>query len=271
MTDISSPGGHATQYQYDPHYATLSRRRFGNSTAVYYSYDNADRVTSIRHVKADGTPIVYLDYTRDHAGRIVGISREIDLAVYYTFDAVNRLTTELWSRKSDHAQLYAFLYDYDQAHNRTKMRREFGAGAEWDSSYFAYANDNSMQRRQTNTPAPSTVNTYFYFDANGALVKQWDAGAGDATYFGYGPHKLIVAIKAPGSTATYFRYDAQLNRYGVSSPTTLYYLWDGLKLLEERDSAGGIWAQYTHGYAPNPDIGTIAEVYRPLGGTQYYQ
>ena len=214
----------------------------------------------------------YFEYGRDRAGRIVTVGREGDLAIYYGYDAVNRLTSELWARKSDHGQIYGFWYDYDSAHNRTKMRREFGAGTEWDSAYFGYAADNSLQKRQTNTPAPTTVNTYFYYDANGALIKQWDQGDADATYFWYGPHKLITALKPPGTLASYFYYDGQLNRYCINNAGVVtYYLWDGLKLLEERKADGNLMARYTHGYAPNADIGTIAEVQRQTPTALYYQ
>src|ERR1043165_218966 len=272
MSGLVSPVGYSGKFLFDPKYATLSRRSFGNGTAVYYMYDGADRVVSIRHVKSDGSPLVYFEYGRDRAGRIVTIAREIDLAVYYGYDAVNRLTSELWARKSDHGQIYGFWYDYDTAHNRMKMRRGFGAGTEWDSAYFGYAADNSPTKRQTNTPAPTTVNTYFYYDANGALIKQWDQGDADATYFWYGPHKLITALKPPGTLASYFYYDGQLNRYAINNAGTLtYYLWDGLKLLEERKTDGSLVARYTHGYAPSSDIGSISEVQRQTPTGLYYQ
>src|ERR1043165_3939077 len=137
---------------------------------------------------------------------------------------------------------------------------------------FWYAADSSPTERQTNTPAPTTVNTYFYYDANGALIKQWDQGDADATYFWYGPHKLITALKPPGTLASYFYYDGQLNRYCINNAGVVtYYLWDGLKLLEERKADGNLMARYTHGYAPNADIGTIAEVQRQTPTALYYQ
>src|ERR1043165_1661636 len=272
MSGLVSPVGYSGKFLFDPKYATLSRRSFGNGTAVYYMYDGADRVVSIRHVKSDGSPLVYFEYGRDRAGRIVTVGREGDLAIYYGYDAVNRLTSELWARKSDHGQIYGFWYDYDTAHNRTKMRREFGAGSEWDSAYFGYAADNSLTKRQTNTLVPATVNTYYYYDANGALVRQWDQGDADATYFWYGAHKLVTALKPPGTLASYFYYDGQLNRYCINNAgTQTYYLWDGLKLLEERKADSNLVARYTHGYAPNADIGGISEVQRVAASTTYYQ
>lgn len=64
-------------------------------------------------------------------------------------------------------------------------------------------------------------------------------------------------------TITYERTVARI-------PVT-YYLWDGLKLLEERDAAGSLVARYTHGYSRNPDIGSVAEVDRHVGASTYFQ
>lgn len=152
------------------------------------------------------------------------------------------------------------------------MRRETTAGTEWDSSYFAYAADNSMTKRLAFTPPSTSISTYFYYDPNGALVRQWDYGTADATYFWYGPHKLVTALRPVGGPISYFAYDAQLNRYAIDNGGTVtYYLWNGLKLLEERDAGGSLVARYTHGYSRNPEIGSISEVERHVGATTYYQ
>jgi len=37
-----------------------------------------------------------------------------------------------------------------------------------------------------------------------------------------------------------------------------YFAWDGMNLLSEQDSAGAVTADYAHGYAPIPGIGTLA-------------
>jgi hypothetical protein len=207
MEALLSPAGNAGYFAYDES-SNLGRKAFGNGSAAYYAYDAAERVVSIWHGAADGTALAYFDFGRDEAGRIVKLARESDLNVYYSYDAVDRLAAELWRRRSDDAQIYGFWYAYDAAHNRTMMRREFGAGIEWDSSYFAYGADNALLRRRTFTPPAAFADTYFYYDANGALTKQWEAGAADATYFWYGPHKLLTGLQAPGADACYVAYDA---------------------------------------------------------------
>src|SRR6185436_5402689 len=111
------------------------------------------------------------DYNRDVAGRILRIAREGDLAIYYAYDSIDRLTQEAWRKKSDNSQIYSFWYDYDGANNRVKMRREAAAGAETESAYFAYANDNSLTKRRTQTPPSTFVDTYYTYDANGALSR----------------------------------------------------------------------------------------------------
>ena len=48
-------------------------------------------------------------------------------------------------------------------------------------------------------------------------------------------------------------------------------MWDGLKLLEERDAAGNLVARYSHGYTPIAGIGSVVEAQRVIGGATYYQ
>jgi YD repeat-containing protein len=262
MSQLRAPTDNSCYYAYDAS-SNVARKLFGNAMAGYFTYDAAERVSSIRYVKSDGTPIVYFDYARDVAGRILTIGRENDLAIYYAYDNIDRLTRETWRKKSDNSQVYAFSYSYDATGNRLQSRYE-NAGAESQSSYFAYAADNSMTKRMVFMPPSTTVDTYYTYDANGSLIKEYSPSPAAATYFEYGPHGFITKITPPTGNPWNFYYDGQLNRYRIDrGGTDSYFLWDGLNLLEERDGSGNLVARYTHGYTRIPGIGSIVEIYKP--------
>ncbi|MCZ7644327.1 MAG: hypothetical protein M5U26_03440 [Planctomycetota bacterium] len=137
-------------------------------------------------------------------------------------------------------QIYAFRYDYDAANNRQKMRREAAAAVETQSAYYAYDAANQMTRRLVFTPPSTFVSTYFKYDANGALAKEWDTPSGNTTHYEYGLERLVTKIVPPAGDPWHFHYDGQLNRYAIDRGGTLtYYLWDGPRLLEERNAACG--------------------------------
>ncbi len=220
-----------------------------------------DRLSSLRYLKSGGG-VAYFDYTRDAAARITKIRREGSLGIYYQYDALDRLTDETWLRGG--TQIYAFSYDYDLSHNRMRMRREHAAGVEWDSSYYVYDVSDALTKRQV---LPANVTTYYHYDLNGALVKQFDSST---TYFQYGANQLVTQVAPTGVSPWNFGYDAGLNRYTIDKGGTVsYYLWDGLNLLEERDSSGNLIARYSYGYSSIYGIGSCVEIYQQASEHKY--
>ncbi|MFP4029887.1 MAG: RHS repeat domain-containing protein, partial [Candidatus Brocadiia bacterium] len=72
----------------------------------------------------------------------------------------------------------------------------------------------------------------------------------------YNYRNLLTEIreKSSGDTVAKYTYDASSRRRtkklpgpGNSSPSTIVFLYDGWKVLEERDGDGNILAEYTHG------------------------
>ncbi|HLX63508.1 MAG TPA: hypothetical protein VKX17_19720 [Planctomycetota bacterium] len=273
QVQMTSTTGFVSYYGYDAS-SNLARSTF-RSGACYYTYDRSDRVTSIRYVNSSGTPLAYFDYAWDNASRITAIARETNLAIYYSYDALDRLTAELWRKQSDYSQIYGFWYNYDPAGNRTRMRREFGAGAEWESAYFAYDLDSSLTRRRSVLPPAAAVDTYFYYDNNGSLTKMWDRGVSGATYFSYGPHGLITGITPAviGPSGVYawaFDYDSRLTRNAFKRELLqgYYYLWDGLNILEEKHGAFLTKRMSYEAQSPIYGVGNCAEI-NVIGDTQY--
>ncbi len=113
----------------------------------------------------------------------------------------------------------------------------------------------------------TNVTTYYHYDLNGALVKQFDSSA---TYFQYGANQLVTQVAPTGVSPWNFGYDAGLNRYTIDKGGTVsYYLWDGLNLLEERDSSGNLIARYSYGYSSIYGIGSCVEIYQQASEHKY--
>ena len=268
MAQTDSPAGTRCYYNYDTS-SNILNKRLGNNVRAYFSYDRAERVTSIRYVKTNGTAISYFDFTRDKGGRVVKLGRENDLSIYYAYDSVDRLTGETWLKRSTVSQIYGFFYKYDPSGNRTRMRREC-RNTEFENAYYLYAADNSLRRLRNLLPSVQT--SYYNYDLNGALTKLFDGT--NATYYEYGPHQLVTKITPPVAQGNpwQFFYDSRLNRYKANKGGTYaYYVWEGLNLLEERNASGNLVARYTHGATPIPGIGSIIEVQRNTATTTYYQ
>lgn len=260
-------------YVYDT-FGNIDRKCFFNNVTCYYAYDDAQRVARMDYEYNGATQVGLFEFARDAAGRIIRLGRENNTAVYYGYDDADRLLNETWRKRSDSSQVYAFSYDYDPVGNRMRMRRE-GASAEVSSAYYAYADDNSLIRRKVTTPAPTTLSTYYTYDPNGALIKEWDMETPAATYYVYGPQGLITTIIPPSGTTDQWTcdYDARLNRYKSKNGTAAekYNIFEGLKLLEERNTSGdAVTARNVHGVSTVPDIGTLVEVNVDIAGIQQH-
>jgi YD repeat-containing protein len=268
MTRLLSPDSYSAYFSYD-RASNLIKTRFGNGSTCYYVYDNAERVMGILHYTSGGVPIVTMNYQRDVAGRIVKIARETDLAIYYGYDTADRLTKELWAKRSTSAQIYAFCYQYDNAGNRQYHWRFGAPNAVTEKAYFTYNAANALTKRWV---APTNVATYYAYNAAGNVVS-WLEGV-KATYFAYAPNGFINAITPPSTDGLpwQFAYDGLLNRVRIlQGATPVYYAWDGMNELEELNTNGTLIARFTHGPALVPGIRSVMEVRRQTATTTYFQ
>lgn len=266
MIQALSPYNKGCYWVYDAS-SNVTAKTLGNGVTSWASFDKTERMLSLRYAKADGTAIAYFDYARDLTGNITKIGRETDLAIYYSYDDIDRLTAEYWRKKSDNSQIYAFSYSYDATGNRLQMRRETTSGTEFESAYYSYAADNSLTKRREQHAG---VNTYYYYDLNGALNTMMEGA--NSTYFEYAGNQLVskVTPPIPDGNPWQFYYDARLNRYKIDRGGSVrYLLWEGLNLMEERDSMGALIARYTYGYSPIYGIGNCVEIYLQATGLTY--
>ncbi len=225
----------------------------------------ADHLSSLRYLKSGGG-VAYFDYTRDAAARITKIRREGSLGIDYQYDALDRLTDETWLRGGLH-QIYAFSYDYDLSHNRMRMRREHAAGVEqWDSSYYVYDVSDALTKRQVlDLSERHDILPLRSQRRAGQAIRQQQRHTSNT-----GANQLVTQVAPTGVSPWNFGYDAGLNRYTIDKGGTVsYYLWDGLNLLEERDSSGNLIARYSYGYSSIYGIGSCVEIYQQASEHKY--
>ncbi len=166
----------ATYYAYDPN-GNVTYKRLANNTFTYFTYDAANRVTSILNCLPDGAPLAYFLYDYDAASRITSITREDGKVIYYTYDDADRLTSETWNA-ADHTNIYAFEWDYDGAGNRTYQKR---GSVE---TYYTYDAANQLTLRHE---IPGHAWTYFSYDSRGNCTHKEEPDG--TTYFRVQPRE----------------------------------------------------------------------------------
>jgi len=94
MTGVRSPAERRASFAYDAS-RNLIRKELGNGIVAWAGCHQAERITSLRYAKAEGTAVAYFDYGREVGGRFLRIARQDDLVVYYGYDDVDRLTAKV--------------------------------------------------------------------------------------------------------------------------------------------------------------------------------
>jgi RHS repeat-associated protein len=133
--------------------------RFENTTATgpalrtTWSYDGANRLSTLRHENASGTTPTLLNqysYTYDLMNRITGITSTLDGPSTFTYDRNSQLKTA--SHPTPRA---AELYDYDANGNRTGGAQQVGVNNQTlaDDKYtYQYDAEGNRTRRTNKSP-----------------------------------------------------------------------------------------------------------------------
>jgi YD repeat-containing protein len=252
---VQAPSGATAYFAYDA--ASNQTQRFlGNSAKLDMTYDAVERVQNWRNSDKNKAPLTYFDYTRDSKGLITKAVREANYTIYFTYDANDRIASELWAKTgATPSEVYGYRYAYDLAGNRLKQRVN---GAD---TYYFYDQANQLTVKGTNSAFASP--TYYIYDKNGSLTNLVPRGS-VATYFAYNAAGLVAQIKWADATTTYFFYDGALRRYGMNANGTMtYFLWSGLNLLQELNLDGTVKEEHTNAATPIAGIAQLVETNRP--------
>ena len=278
LTKITSFNGGEWNYDYDEvgNKASLSRP---NGITTNYGYDTLNRLTDLANVKGSGTnasEVSRFAYRLRADGRRDKLTETLlqpdgttsSRNIEYSFDDANRLTGEVGTDGA--GKNYSKSYTLDEAGNRQRLvASQETANGTTNSTTTNYSyNDLDWMTQQSVIAATGTTATNYDYDANGSqtgitttvgvyaptYVKQvWDF-EGHLTARG-----AVNANGDWGNSRNEYSYDAAGMRLsqstvGSSGTTTnkTSYLWNGDRLLEERDKDGDLLARYEHGQELGP-------------------
>ena len=279
LKTITSFNGGEWTYDYDEvgNKASLSRP---NGITTNYDYDTLNRLKELVNVKGSGASaqeVSRFGYRLRADGRRDKLTETLlqpdgttaSRNIEYSFDDANRLTGEVGQDGA--GKNYSKSYTLDEAGNRRKLiasQETTGGATNSTTTNYSY-NDLDWMTQQSVTDSNSLLTTTNYdYDANGSqtgittqagiyaptYVKQvWDF-EGHLTARG-----AVNAQGAWGSSRNEYSYNAAGMRLSQStvaqSGTTTNktsYLWNGDRLLEERDKDGDLLARYEHGQELGP-------------------
>lgn len=179
LSQLTDPGGGRTTYAYSDD-NSRTRTGFPGGASETRSYDQAERVKTIKAIKPGGALIVDLAYDYMKG------DRETDV-VYKVVDGVRNTTTtfeydhlgRLTAQRTSGADSELFTYNYDANSNRLYSTNENGA-----TTSYSYNAANQM--------TTSDGTTYAY-DANGNTTSSSDGWG-----FTYNAVNQTTSIQAPG-------------------------------------------------------------------------
>jgi RHS repeat-associated protein len=258
-TSVTDGVGNITQYQYD-----LAGRQVAtilpDGSRQTTTYDGASRPLSAVETKPDGTVLRTTSVGYDDNSNPVTATDARGTTTTFTYDAANRLTTEVQPTTATTAITTSF--GYDAAGNRTRFTD--GRGNPFLTTYnslglpestiepatAAYPNpaDRTFTRvydaagRVVTQRSPGGVSvTNSYDDAN-RITGQTGTGAETATVarsYGYDRAGRLTSASAPGGTDT-FDWDDRgllLATTGPSGTSSFAYTGDG-QMASRTDAAG---------------------------------
>jgi RHS repeat-associated protein len=214
-----------------------------NNTAVVYSYDNANRLTSVDH-RTGNASFLRLDYTLNSVGNRLsknatgsGVPGGSWLEAY-SHDAVDQLTGANYTTTGGNRSVG---YQYDPVGNREVLTDTALPAA------ILYTANNLNQYTQVDSlPVPT-------YDANGNLLTFNPDGTGpSAQAFTYDSNDKLLTAMRNGTTVT-THYDARRRAVArtvapsAGSPVTTFLVWDEWSLIEERTVTGNLVQTYVHG------------------------
>ena len=229
LVGIANPYSELTTIGYD----ALGRevnKVLANSVTVSHSYDAAGREVGLSQVGPDGAAKAWYTASYDATGNRLGQAELDGSIVSYGYDNAGQLTHEARAG----TEPYDITYVYDRVGNRTQ---EAKSGAVTTYSYNA-------ADEQTNLLAPDGTVTTFGYDANGNT--EVVNANGQVTTNSWDPENRLVGVVKPDATVEAHAYAANGLRQSKSVAGVIAnFLWDQQNILQERDGALALLADYT--------------------------
>lgn len=261
--------GRRTRWEYDAA-GRLVREILPNQVTISCRY-GADGVTHLEYRNGRGETLLTLEYAFDAMGncrrrRTVDARGEVESEFLY--DGIYRLRGV---RGRDGRQV---RYRYDEFGNRLSVsRRPPRPAGGWPKLlwHVPWRRERCAGRFDDQRRLRRAGELEYEHDSAGNMVRR-RTPAGDFT-FAYGPGGLLTSVTRPDGAVVRYHYDFWGRRIGktFSDGRRLEYLYDGLRLVQERDERGRLAATYFHGPALDRPIAVqrgprcYFYLYDPLG------
>jgi RHS repeat-associated protein len=158
---ITDPSGNTTSYTYDDLNRQITNTTtYGTQTSIYdasnnlisytdrdgrtktYTYDALDRRTQENWLNSSSVVINTINYSYDTTGRMTGTS-DSDSSTAYTYDDLNRVTSETLTLAALSSQPVTFTRNYDLANRQTLLSTSVG-GTDDLLNHYSYDNINRL-------------------------------------------------------------------------------------------------------------------------------
>jgi RHS repeat-associated protein len=254
--------GQTASYNYDA-VGRLSDKTLPNGIKATYTYDDADRVTSIAYSKTDGTVIEVVTYSYDAAGQRIsrgdGQAPPSDTAFSATYDEANRLTAI-----TINGEVFSLAYD-DNGNLISKIGLNSGA------TIYTWTANNQLA-----AISGPNVSATFRYDAFGRRIEKTVNGV--TTGFIYDGAQAIAELAGTATSVVYhsgLAIDEVLARYAASGNRVLLTdaLMSTIAQTDDAQNATSFYAYSAYGEAVTlgADIGnSLQYTGRENDGTGFY-
>ncbi|WP_260472071.1 DNRLRE domain-containing protein [Bacillus canaveralius] len=240
LISLSRNGGKLAKFIYDER-GNLNSIKYSNGTFELYSYDDGNRIMSVQNYSSSGELLGKFVYSYDANGNQNKV-QTTDKAISYQYDKLNRLINETLKDGT------SITYDYDAVGNRIRKTETLGTSNTIVDYTYNAANHLTSVNGQS-----------YSYDNNGNLVNN-----GSKSFIYNEENRLIEVKSKTGESLVKFTYDLEGRRASKTTATgTIYFHYNGQKIMNETDSQNNIIAEYTWDSKGKP-------VTMTKGGITYY-
>ena len=268
----------AQYYQYDKAGRITKKAAPSSNVLSYYTYDVAARLQQLVEKDSVLAEVAYYRFFRNENGAVTKILRESSQNVYYTFDALDRLTDEVQSTSTTTDWKTYFEYDAASSRKRLNVPEATTAHPVPLTIYYDYDSRTLLtkEHKLLGVVSPSKITNYYTYDSSQRMEKRFSLGASvTGTYFTYNQRAMVTAIRQEPAGSVYgYQFTGTGERVVATADGSVnpgYWAYDGGRLVFERNATSSVTASYRHNQSADSQGSSLVEIVQPApeGGTGY--